>query len=73
MPTYDSFLCTLIKGVDGIHEAAKYFKTLRDRRCYPGMKFFKVALNEYAKCHDIRLIELVWEVMVGKVGLQLDT
>lgn len=73
VPAYDSFLCTLIRGVNGIHEAIKFFDSMRDRRCYPGMRFFKVALDECVKYHDVRTAEFFWEVMVGKTGLQPTT
>ncbi|KEH34676.1 putative pentatricopeptide [Medicago truncatula] len=67
---YDSFLCCLIKGSDGIHEAVKFFDSLRDRRCYPGIRFFRVALDECSRFHDIRRAEFFWEVMMGKTKLQ---
>ncbi|KAJ0043727.1 hypothetical protein Pint_18621 [Pistacia integerrima] len=75
VPAYGSFLCTLLKGRDGIYEAINSFKTLADRRCYPGMKFFKVALEKCLKSHDVRGGELVWEAMIGlgRIGLRPDT
>lgn len=73
VPAYDSFLCTLIREPNGIHEALKFFDSMRDRRCYPGMRFFKIALDESVKCHDTRAAELLWEVMVGSMGLKPDT
>ncbi|KAJ7960109.1 Pentatricopeptide repeat-containing protein [Quillaja saponaria] len=73
VPAYDSFLCTLIKGSAGIHEAIKFFETMRDRRCYPGIKFFKVGLNECLKNYDVRGAGLLWEAMVRRLGLQPDT
>ncbi|KAK7290191.1 hypothetical protein RIF29_04433 [Crotalaria pallida] len=73
VPAYDSCLCTVIKGVNGIHEAMKFFDSMRDRRCYPGMRFFKVAMDECVKYHDLRMAEFFWEVMVDKAGLQPTT
>ncbi|KAK7305716.1 hypothetical protein VNO77_43626 [Canavalia gladiata] len=73
VPAYDSFLCTLIRGPDGLLEALKFFDSMRDRRCYPGMRFLKVALDECVRCHDIRTAEFFWEVMVGITGLQPTT
>ncbi|KAI4307635.1 hypothetical protein L6164_030803 [Bauhinia variegata] len=70
---YDSFLCTLIRGPDGIHEAIKYFEAMRDWRCFPGMKFFKVALDVCVECHNVRIAEMLWEVMIARMGLQPDT
>ncbi|TKY47410.1 Pentatricopeptide repeat-containing protein mitochondrial [Spatholobus suberectus] len=68
VPAYDSFLCTLVRGPDGLLEAIKFVDSMRDRRCYPGVRFLKAALDECLKCHDIRTAEFFWEVMVvGKV------
>ncbi|KAF7816452.1 pentatricopeptide repeat-containing protein [Senna tora] len=73
VPAYDSFLCTLIRESNGIPEALKFFDSMRDRKCYPGMKFFKVALDECVKCHDTRAAELLWDVLVGRIGLKPNT
>ncbi|KAK7387381.1 hypothetical protein VNO78_28146 [Psophocarpus tetragonolobus] len=69
VPAYDSFLCTLLRGPDGLLEAIKFFDSMRDRRCYPGVRFLKVALDECVKSHDLRTAEFFWEVLVlvGKV------
>lgn len=64
VPAYDSFLSTLFKGPDGTREALKFFETMKDRRCYPGMKFFKVALEECVKASDARGARLLWEAMM---------
>ncbi|KAK9272041.1 hypothetical protein L1049_002410 [Liquidambar formosana] len=66
VPAYDSFLSTLLKGPEGMREAMKVFETLRDKRCYPGMKFFKLALEECVKTSDARVAGTLWEVMVGR-------
>ncbi|GAU35515.1 hypothetical protein TSUD_155450 [Trifolium subterraneum] len=71
--SYDLFLCTLIRGSDGIREASKFFDLLSDRKCYPGSRFFTVALDECARFHDIRKAEYFWEVMLGKTELQPTT
>uniref|UniRef100_A0A5B6Z2N2 Pentatricopeptide repeat-containing protein n=1 Tax=Davidia involucrata TaxID=16924 RepID=A0A5B6Z2N2_DAVIN len=73
VPAYDSFLTTLLKGPDGMHEAMKFFDTMRDRRCYPGMKFLKVALEDCVKRGDTRGAGLLWDAMVGKNGFRPDT
>ncbi|KHN17937.1 Pentatricopeptide repeat-containing protein, mitochondrial [Glycine soja] len=68
VPAYDSFLCTLVRGHDGLLEAIKFVDSMRDRRCYPGVRFLKAALDECVKCHDVRTAEFFWEVLVvGKV------
>lgn len=66
VPAYDSLLCVLIKGPDGILEALKFFDSMRDRKCYPGIRFFRAALDECVKFHDIKRAEFFWEVMVGR-------
>ncbi|ONI17450.1 hypothetical protein PRUPE_3G160100 [Prunus persica] len=73
VPAYDSFLNTLLKGPDGIREAVKFFETLKDRRCYPGVKFFRLALDECVKNSDSRGAEALWHAMVGIIGFQPDT
>ncbi|XP_045820160.1 pentatricopeptide repeat-containing protein At1g77360, mitochondrial-like [Trifolium pratense] len=70
---YDSFLCTLIKGSGGICEAVKFFDSLSDMRCYPGIRFFGVALDECAKFHNLRRAKFFWEFMLGKTELQPTT
>ncbi|XP_041003354.1 pentatricopeptide repeat-containing protein At1g77360, mitochondrial-like isoform X2 [Juglans microcarpa x Juglans regia] len=73
VPAYDSFLSTLIKGPDGVQEAMKFFDTMKDRRCYPGLKFFKAALDECSKKDDPRGAALLWDAMVGEIGFRPDT
>uniref|UniRef100_A0A5B6Z3P7 Pentatricopeptide repeat-containing protein n=2 Tax=Davidia involucrata TaxID=16924 RepID=A0A5B6Z3P7_DAVIN len=73
VPAYDSFLTTLLKGPDGMREAMKFFDTMKDRRCYPGLKFFKVALEDCVKKGDARGGGLLWDAMVGRNGFRLDT
>ncbi|WJX88281.1 hypothetical protein P8452_70388 [Trifolium repens] len=70
---YDSFLCTLLRGSDGIREAYKFFVLLSDRRCYPGSRFFKSVLDECVRIHDIRMAKFFWEVMLGKTELKPTT
>lgn len=73
MPAYDSFLNTLLKGPNGFREALEFFETLKANRCYPGMKFFRLALEECVKNGDARGAEALWEAMVGRVGFLPDT
>lgn len=65
VPAYSSFLCTLLKGPSGMSEALKYFGTMSDHQCYPGMKFFQDA--------DSKGASFLWEAMVGRVGCRPDT
>ncbi|KAI9116228.1 hypothetical protein K1719_013158 [Acacia pycnantha] len=73
VPAYDSFLCTLIRGPNGIHESLKFFDSMKERKCYPGLKFFKAALDECVKFHDSRVAEMLWEIMVERLGLTPDS
>ncbi|KAF7851393.1 hypothetical protein BT93_L4012 [Corymbia citriodora subsp. variegata] len=73
VPAYSSFLCTLLKGPSGISEALKYFRMMSDRRCYPGVKFFRNALEECINCADSKGANFLWEAMVGRVGCRPDT
>ncbi|GMJ07838.1 Arabidopsis pentatricopeptide repeat 6 [Hibiscus trionum] len=73
VPAYDSFLSTLVKGKDGINEALRHVDILLERKCYPGMKFFRDALEDFQKVCDIKGAELIWKVMVKKVGMRPDT
>ncbi|KAI3414410.1 uncharacterized protein J3R85_016301 [Psidium guajava] len=73
VPAYNSFLCTLLKGPSGICEALKYMWTMSDHRCYPGMKFFRSALEECTKRNDSKGADFLWEAMVGRIGYRPDT
>ncbi|KAL2241449.1 pentatricopeptide repeat-containing protein At1g77360, mitochondrial-like [Sesamum indicum] len=73
MPAYDSFLCTLLKGPDGMHEVIKFFDTMRDRGCYPGMKFLKFSIDECVRKSDPKCAKVFWEAMVRKNICKPDT
>ncbi|KAK5831950.1 pentatricopeptide repeat-containing protein At1g77360, mitochondrial-like [Gossypium arboreum] len=73
VPAYDSFLSTLIKGKDGVNEALKYIDILLQRKCYPGIKFFRDVLEDFQKVGNVRGAELIWKAMVEKVGIRPDT
>nr|AYM01008.1 pentatricopeptide repeat protein [Salvia miltiorrhiza] len=64
--SYDSFLCTLIMGPDGMREAMKDFGAMAERGCYPGIKFFKFAIDESVRKSDVRSAKVVWDAIVGK-------
>ncbi|KAL7612378.1 hypothetical protein Lser_V15G07361 [Lactuca serriola] len=72
-PAYDSLLNTLLKGSDGLKEAMKFFESLKDRRCYPGMRFFKTALNECVKKGDMKSAIVLWGVVKLQEGCKPDT
>ncbi|KAA8547736.1 hypothetical protein F0562_004165 [Nyssa sinensis] len=61
VPAYDSFLTTLLKGSDGMREVMKFFDMMKDRRCYPGTRFFKAALEYCVKKGDTRSAGLLWD------------
>ncbi|GAV73135.1 PPR domain-containing protein/PPR_2 domain-containing protein [Cephalotus follicularis] len=73
VPAYDSFLSTLIKGGAGFNEGMKFFETIKDRGCYPGVKFFKVVLEDCTKNYDVQGAKVVWNMMVGRIGFRPDT
>ncbi|KAI8009435.1 Pentatricopeptide repeat-containing protein [Camellia lanceoleosa] len=73
VPAYDTFLTTLLKGPDGMREVLKFFDTMKERRCYPGMNFLKVALEECTRTGDAKGAWLLWESMVGRIGFRPDT
>ncbi|PRQ45619.1 putative pentatricopeptide [Rosa chinensis] len=58
VPAYDSYLNTLLNGPNGIREALDFFETLKAKRCYPGVKFFRLALDECVKKGDPRGLRL---------------
>ncbi|KAK8674154.1 hypothetical protein V6N13_112450 [Hibiscus sabdariffa] len=73
VPAYESFLSTLIKGKDGISEALRHVDILLENKCYPGMKFFRDALDDFQKVGNVRGAELIWKAMVERVGIMPDT
>ncbi|XP_057970653.1 pentatricopeptide repeat-containing protein At1g77360, mitochondrial-like [Malania oleifera] len=74
VPAYDSYLNTLLKAPDvGLREALKVFDTVKDRRCLPGMKFLKAALEECLKMGDARGAGSLWQAMMGRNGCRPDT
>ncbi|CAK7324896.1 unnamed protein product [Dovyalis caffra] len=72
VPAYDTFLSTLLMGRDGLHEAMKFLDKMEDRGCFPGVKFFRLALEECFKCNDLRAARLIWETLVGRIGFRPD-
>ncbi|GMH30619.1 hypothetical protein Nepgr_032462 [Nepenthes gracilis] len=73
IPAYDSFLCTLIKGPNGINEAMKFFNSMTERNCGPGLKFFKLALEECSRNDNVRGAALIWEAMAMSNALRPDS
>lgn len=73
IPAYDSFLCTLIKGPNGFHEALKFLNTMKERRCSPGNKFFGFAMEECVRKLDARGAALLWEAMKIRSDFRPDT
>ncbi|KAJ6684273.1 MITOCHONDRIAL GROUP I INTRON SPLICING FACTOR CCM1 [Salix viminalis] len=72
VPAYDTFLSTLLVGHDGLREAMTHFDMMKDRGCLPGVKFFRLALEECLECNDIRAAMLIWETLVVRVGFRPD-
>ncbi|XP_043701712.1 pentatricopeptide repeat-containing protein At1g77360, mitochondrial-like [Telopea speciosissima] len=73
VPAYDSFLNTLLKNHDGMHEAMKFFDAMIEKRCFPGVRFFKAAMEEFVKTSNIRSASSLWDAMVGRSGFRPDT
>lgn len=73
VPANDSFLVTVLKGPDGMQEALKFFKTMKTKDCLPGMKFFKVAIDDCVRKNDAKSAALIWKGMVWKNGCRPDT
>ncbi|KAF5183042.1 Pentatricopeptide repeat-containing protein [Thalictrum thalictroides] len=73
VPAYDAFLNTILKGRDGVNESMKFFAVLKTNRCFPGMKFFRSALNEFITSNRAREACELWEGMVRINGCIPDT
>ncbi|KDP33157.1 hypothetical protein JCGZ_13422 [Jatropha curcas] len=73
LPAYDTFLCTLLMGREGLNEAIQFLQMMKDRSCFPGIRFFRAALQECLKLNDIKRATYVWEVMVERKGFMPDT
>lgn len=72
VPAYDSFLTTLVKAPGGMAEVLRFFETMKDKGCYPGVKFFKVALEECARTGDGRSAKVLWDTMIKMNGFRPD-
>lgn len=70
---YDSFLNALIHGPDGRREAMKFFLVMKDRYCSPGIKFYRIALQECEKANDLKGAQLLWETMLSRTSCRPDT
>lgn len=73
VPAYDSFLTTLLNGPDGMREVLKFFGSMRERGCYPGMKFFKFAIEHCVRKSDAKGAEVIWEALVRRKVCRPDT
>ncbi|KAL5726900.1 hypothetical protein ACHQM5_000145 [Ranunculus cassubicifolius] len=73
VPAYDAFLNTLLMGHDGAFEAMKFFELLKSNRCYPGIKFFRSALNLFVETNRTKDARALWETMVRVNGIRPDT
>lgn len=73
VPAYDAFLNTLLTGHDGVYEAMKLFDVLKSNRCFPGMKFFRAALDRFIETSRSREASVLWETMVRVTGIKPDT
>ncbi|KAJ6793448.1 putative pentatricopeptide repeat-containing protein, mitochondrial [Iris pallida] len=67
VPAYDSFLNALLKAHD-LDGVVKYVRLMTEKRCYPGMKFFRNAMAEFAAEKDAKGAAPVWDALVGRNG-----
>ncbi|WOL03839.1 hypothetical protein Cni_G12559 [Canna indica] len=64
---YDSFLTTLIQsGSYGLSEALKFFEKMKQKRCFPGMKFFRSAIQTLVEKKDAREALNIWKELIGR-------
>lgn len=70
---YDSFLNALLHGPDGRREAMKFFEIMRDRQCSPGMRFYRIGLQECVKTSDSKGAQLLWQTMLSRNICRPDT
>ncbi|KAL6011034.1 hypothetical protein ACLOJK_001478 [Asimina triloba] len=73
VPAYDSFLNTLLRGPGGPRDAVNFIGIMKEKRCQPGMKFFKSAFEECFKCSDADSALELWKEMEGVEGCFPDT
>ncbi|EEF29924.1 pentatricopeptide repeat-containing protein At1g77360, mitochondrial [Ricinus communis] len=71
-PAYDTFLCTLLMGRIGFNEVIEFLEIMKEKRCCPGMRFFRAAIEECLKVNDVRVAGLIWEVMMETNGFRPD-
>ncbi|KAK9106113.1 hypothetical protein Scep_022957 [Stephania cephalantha] len=73
VPAYDAFLIALLKGPNGVREAMSFFATMKEKRCYPGSKFLRCALEEFARLNLDREGDYLWEALVESKRCNADT
>ncbi|CAD5190504.1 unnamed protein product [Musa acuminata subsp. malaccensis] len=71
---YDSFLTILVRsGSYGFAEALRFFEKMKQKRCFPGMKFFRDAIEVLVKKKDAHEAMNIWEELMGRNGCFADT
>ncbi|GJR09907.1 pentatricopeptide repeat-containing protein [Tanacetum coccineum] len=60
---YDALLITLVQGKQ-INEAVKFLQVMKGKNCFPGFKFFSIAVDALVKQNDCVNALLVWDIMV---------
>ncbi|XP_008782381.2 pentatricopeptide repeat-containing protein At1g77360, mitochondrial-like [Phoenix dactylifera] len=74
IPAYDAFLTTLVRsGPVGLAEALKFLDIMQKKRCFPGIKFFRDALECFVKNNDARGARELWDLLAGHHGCFPDT
>lgn len=74
VPAYDAYLNTLVhSGRGGLSEALKFLDVMRQKQCFPGIKFFRDALDVFVKNNDARGACELWDSFAGRNGCFPDT
>lgn len=72
VPAYDAFLSTLIKGGQ-TDEAIKFLQVMKNKGCFPGMKFFANALDILFNKNDVPNAIMLWDTMVNSGNIMPNT
>lgn len=61
---YDAFLITLFRG-SLIDEAIKRLRDMKEKNCFPGLRFFSTALHILKEKNDLTRTSSLWDLMVN--------
>lgn len=64
---YDSFLTILVRsGSHNLHESFMFFEKMKQKSCFPGMKFFRNAIKVLIEKNDTREALNIWKALIGR-------